>query len=83
MKTAQPATQNIPHDVNPFDRQFDKPAQLSRRGFIQSLGAGIVLAAWAPSVLAQQRRRGPEPIPLDARLHIGQDGAVTVMTGKV
>src|SRR5688500_11806222 len=77
------ATVSPPPDMNPFDARFDKPGELSRRGFIQSLGAGLLLAAWAPAVLAQQRRRGPQPIPLDARIHIGEDGVVTVMTGKV
>ena len=74
---------------------------LSRRGFVQALGAGIVIATAAASALSQ---RGPENAAgeigaraggrgafgngngaqnLDARLHIGQDGTITVMSGKV
>src|SRR5439155_19479737 len=64
------------------------------RTFVQALGAGLIIAAAAP-VLAQQRgggggaraggRGGREsrPVPIDARIHIAKDGAITVMTGKV
>src|SRR5687768_2505107 len=65
----------------------------SRRSFVQALGAGLLIAATAsPSFALQQqeqRRRGggggraPQPVELGARLHIGPDGVVTVMTGKV
>jgi CO/xanthine dehydrogenase Mo-binding subunit len=66
---------------------------LSRRGFVQILGAGLLIAASAATAVAQQRRGGgtggggfrgnQQPIPLDSRLHIGKDGTITVMTGKV
>lgn len=56
---------------------------VSRRGFVQMLGAGVLIFAAAASAPAQQRRGRGEPIPLDARLHIGKDGIITVMTGKV
>lgn len=58
----------------------------SRRTFVAALGAGIVIAAnGLPSFAQQQRdaRRESAPVPLDARLHIGKDGVVTVLTGKV
>lgn len=62
----------------------------SRRSFMQVLGAGLLISAAADSALSQERRsgrggrdRGGEPISLDARLHIGADGVITVMTGKV
>jgi isoquinoline 1-oxidoreductase len=64
---------------------------LSRRGFVQALGAGILITIVAPSLHAQERRRGggggfrgnQKPQPIDARLHIANDGTITVMTGKV
>src|SRR5690242_5301911 len=60
---------------------------LSRRSFTKILGVGFLLVVSAPA-LAQQRggggrggARGPRNI--SARLHIGTDGIITVMTGKV
>lgn len=69
---------------HPVDFDFG----LSRRQFVQVLGAGLLIAATADRSPAQQRRRGGgrgnvAPVPLAARLHIGEDGLVTVMTGKV
>lgn len=58
---------------------------LNRRSFVQMLGAGLLLVASVPA-LAQERRgrRGPRgPRNIAARLHIGKDGVITVMTGKV
>jgi isoquinoline 1-oxidoreductase subunit beta len=60
---------------------------LNRRSFAKILGVGMLLVVSAPA-LAQQRggggrggARGPRNI--SARLHIGTDGIITVMTGKV
>jgi isoquinoline 1-oxidoreductase len=58
---------------------------------VQALGAGILITIVAPSLHAQERRRGggggfrgnQKPQPIDARLHIANDGTITVMTGKV
>lgn len=55
--------------------------ELNRREFVQTLGAGLVISAALPSVLAQ-RRRGRE-IAAEDRLHIARDGTVTVFTSKV
>jgi len=62
---------------------------LDRRDFFKLLGAGIAVFAVAKDSLTQET--GPsrgfhnEEIPkeIDAWLHIGEDGAVTVFTGKV
>ncbi len=62
--------------------QFD----LDRREFLQTLGAGIVVALVLPAPADAQRGRGPgERLPdtIGAWLHIAEDGAVTVSTGKV
>ena len=68
---------------------------LTRRTFVQVLGAGLLIAVAAPSIAdGQERRRGgggggggefagSKSVPLDARIHIGKDGAITVLTGKV
>jgi len=61
---------------------------LDRRDFFKLLGGGIVVGMAAPRALAQEsgarRRRGDDvPNTLDSWLHIGEDGRVTVFTGKV
>ena len=69
---------------------------VTRRTFVQLLGAGLVIAAAAPAFgqqarSEQQSRQGGErrgggrsrPVPIEARLHLGKDGTITVMTGKV
>src|SRR5215470_12213691 len=63
---------------------------LKRRSFMQLLGAGLLIAASAPA-LAQQRgggRRGggfggSGAKSIGARIHLGKDGSITVLVGKV
>ena len=55
---------------------------LSRRTFVQVLGAGLLITvtegpAWG------QRRRGGQTLPVAARIHLNEDGTISVMTGKV
>ena len=73
----------------------DPPRDLSRRNFVQVLGAGLLITVSGEIALAQGRGgmgggmgggggfggRGPSTVA--ARLHIDRDGAVTVMTSKV
>lgn len=63
---------------------------LDRRDFFKFLGAGIVVVSvLKPAVVAQEsggggRRRGESlPQEINAWLHIGESGKVTVFTGKV
>ena len=65
---------------------------LQRREFVQLLGAGLVVSVVVGPVLAQRRggrgRRGGgflggPPPALSARIHIGEDGTITVLSGKV
>ncbi len=62
---------------------------LDRREFFKFLGAGLlVVSVLKPAVVAQEsgggRRRGDSlPKEIDAWLHIGETGNVTVYTGKV
>src|SRR6187402_2607828 len=76
---------------------FDFGLGVSRRSFVQMLGAGIVISMTAGSPAAEaappasregQRRvggggRGGPPINLGARIHIADDGTITILTGKV
>jgi isoquinoline 1-oxidoreductase len=61
----------------------------SRRGFVQVLGAGLMIAMHAAPALAQRSGGGRggggggRVRPIDARILIGQDGIITVMSGKV
>ena len=62
---------------------------LDRREFVQVLGAGLVVSVLVGPALAQRRGRrgggfrGGPPPTLAARIHIGENGAVTVLSGKV
>jgi nicotinate dehydrogenase subunit B len=63
---------------------------LDRREFFRFLGAGILVASvLKPAVIAQepggarQRRGDSLPQEIDAWLHLGENGKVTVYTGKV
>ena len=61
---------------------------LNRRNFVQLLGAGLLIAVSEPSTEAQSRARrggfgGAGARTIAARLHIGKDGIITVMAGKV
>ena len=71
------------------------PAGISRRTFVEFLGAGVLITVTARTVAAQRGggkrggargssgQRGGGPRSLASRVHIDRDGAVTVLTGKV
>ena len=82
--------------------EFDFGLGVSRRSFVQMLGAGIVISMTAGSMTteaaappATQRGGGQRgggrggggrdrpPINLGARIHIAEDGTITILTGKV
>ncbi len=59
-------------------------SELTRRNFMQLLGAGVLITVTGAGDVAfgqRSRRRGTRTVA--ARLHIGHDGIITVMTGKV
>jgi isoquinoline 1-oxidoreductase len=62
---------------------------MDRRRFVQILGAGLMVSVGCGVALAQDRGRrgggrgGGGASIVSARLHIGNDGVVTVLTGKV
>lgn len=83
-------------DEEEFDRvefHFSEVDGPNRRDVLGMLGAGLVVAVSAGGAAAQQgpggRNRGGGGMmgrgatTLAARLHIGRDGTLTVMTGKV
>ena len=61
---------------------------MDRRDFFKFLGAGVlVVSVLKPAILAQesgggQRRGEPLPKEIGAWLHIGEDGKISVYTGK-
>jgi len=56
--------------------------EISRRGFVRVLGAGLLISVAVPNVFSQ-RRGGERSMSLAQRLHIGADGIFTVLTSKV
>jgi nicotinate dehydrogenase subunit B len=61
-------------------------AELTRRDFFSALGCGVVILCAAESADAQESgrrsRNDARPQSISAWLHIGDDGTVTVYTGK-
>jgi isoquinoline 1-oxidoreductase len=63
---------------------------VNRRDFFKTLGSGVMVLYLAPAALAQEagraggRGRGGQQVSdqISAWLHIGEDGTVTVFTGK-
>src|SRR5262245_13397322 len=88
--------QNVQDDPEQIIEPVGYDFGLSRRAFVQVLGARIVIASAVSRSVAQERESGQRagrgggrggggggPVNLDARLHIGKDGSITVMAGKV
>jgi nicotinate dehydrogenase subunit B len=61
------------------------PVRFSRREFLRLFGAGIVISFTVGdfSPLEAQERRGQYPADFNAYLRIGEDGRVTVFSGKI
>ncbi len=77
---------NPTSDEEQSSTPVDYHLALSRRQFIETLGAGLVLTVWAGPAVAQRRgtRGGFGRVrSIAARLHLGADGTVTVLSGKV
>ena len=55
--------------------------ELDRREWVSAIGAGLLITARGEIVKGQE---SPESgVPASTRLHLGEDGAITVLTGKV
>jgi isoquinoline 1-oxidoreductase subunit beta len=86
MTARNPAEASILPDVEEALEPVAFDFGLDRRAFVQVLGTGLLLAA-GPPALAQRRpgRSGgsTRASTVAARLHLGTDGAITLLTGKI
>jgi len=57
--------------------------QITRRAFVKLLGAGLLITVTGDVSLGQRSGTGRQSSTVAARLHINEDGTITVMTGKV
>ena len=62
--------------------------RIDRRDFIKTFGVGIVFIVCASETFSQESGRGGGfnnnlPKNIDAWIHFGEDGSITVLTGKV
>lgn len=73
-----------PDPPGPTFTPADRPG-MDRRQFLQWVGAGVLWMVTGTRVWAQVRRGGlrGDRLPLQARLHLGVDGSITVFCGKV
>lgn len=62
-------------------RYIESDEGITRRSLLQGAGAGILLTVLPQSASGQWGSRGD--LPILARIHIGSDGVITAMTGKV
>src|SRR5947209_9592634 len=83
---------HLPAQVEPERYEFAAPPsyvfELGRREFFKLLGAGVLVVSAMRQSSAQESGRGGargESLPqqIDAWLHLGENGKVTVYTGKV
>jgi isoquinoline 1-oxidoreductase subunit beta len=69
------------------DEAPDEVPGLRRREFVQLLGAGLLLTVTGSVSAAEGRRPGGfgggGPTNVAARIHLGKDGAISAMAGKV
>lgn len=72
-------------EVERYELREPKPYafQADRREFVQTLGAGIMVAVAASRSQAQRGRAARRDELLSERFHFGADGAITVLTSKV
>src|SRR6185369_8446329 len=68
--------------------QIEFTFAIDRRQFVQTLGAGLLVAVSYSSVFGQQREGrsrggGGAERTVAARIHIGTDGMITVLAGKI
>ena len=77
-----------PHDPSDPLQEEQTPSVghdfgLSRRGFAQVLGAGLLVATSPAISFAQRRDPRGRSGKTSARIHLGEDGVITVLTGKI
>jgi CO/xanthine dehydrogenase Mo-binding subunit len=66
------------------ESETDGQLKLSRRAFVQMLGTGLLITVTEGVSSGQRfRGRGGRSISVAARVHINEDGTISVMAGKV
>jgi isoquinoline 1-oxidoreductase len=74
-------------DAEPEEAYEPVARGMTRRTFLKYAGAGLLITVMPLEILGQTFRRGREgagrDVSIAARIHIGKDGTITVMTGKV
>lgn len=89
-----PADYDEAVDLVPYRFDDSAPFEPGRRDVLKMLGAGLMIAVAADSAPPKAkgedppRRRGGGPFgrgaaSMAARVHLGEDGSITVLTGKV
>ena len=67
--------------------RIDYDFGLDRRSFVQILSTGLLIISNASPAFAQRRNGGPgggrSNVALGARIHLGKDGSISVLAGKV
>src|SRR4029078_7869501 len=58
-------------------------AEQTRRDFFRIAGAGVIVALFMETDVPAQPKFGNAPREISAWIHIGEDSAVTVYSGKV
>ena len=73
------------HSTKCFEpnEEISSEIKLSRRTFVQMLGTGLLITVTQGVSLGQRRSRSGQSIIVAVRVHLNQDGTITVMTGKV
>lgn len=78
--------------IEPLKEDFCQPgkglpdqSEISRRSFVKMLGSGILISMVADVSSVKPSSAGAQTnsVVISERLHIGTDGLITVMTGKV
>src|SRR2546425_8587166 len=88
MKDEELSIVPLPEDEDQIIEPVDFTFGLKRRTFVQLVATGLMIAATPITSVAQQQRRGGgraggQTRNLWERIHIGKDGVVTLLAGKV
>ncbi len=84
-------TQILEPELCGLDALAPAPLEVTRRDFFKTLGSGVMVLFLVPAAVAQEggvRGRGGRgggaaaPAEISAWIHIGEDGTITVFTGK-
>jgi isoquinoline 1-oxidoreductase len=85
-------TQILEPELCGLDPLAPAPLEVTRRDFFKTLGSGVMVLFLVPAAVAQEggvRGRGGRgggggaaPAEISAWIHIGEDGTITVFTGK-